>query len=246
MCSSSRRVIPPPRSLHTYLSVFPTRGDSDQDRSFRHPRRRADKKAKTTTTTEVKVKKELPITTTTTAHLIRGGPSDFFKPPKLENDWTLLPSVDVVVDGINTFTRNYYQLGFIPKKRFPRQVRDNPSSMSAFLLLSILAISARFDGTLRGGDGLDAAAEFMRKAQFLAVHELYQQPTLERCQAFYLLSIAEQGCGKSNTSYVRYLTYTLLPGLLGSKRQRCNVCMYVCGSRLEKRSAQVSRSEWLL
>lgn len=53
------------------------------------------------------------------------------------------------------------------------------------------------------GDGLTAATEFMKKAQRLAVDELYQQPTLERCQAFYLLSIAEQGSGKSNTSYVR-------------------------------------------
>ncbi|KAI0113845.1 hypothetical protein F4776DRAFT_333241 [Hypoxylon sp. NC0597] len=175
--------------------VFPTRGDLDQDRLFRHPRQRADKKARS----EVKVKKESPAS----PGFLRNVLADY-KPPKLENEWELLPGVDTVVDGINTFTRNYFQLGFIPKKRFPKQVKDNPSSVSVFLLLSILAISARFNKTLieSYGDGLKAATEFMHKAQCLAIHELYQQPTLERCQAFYVLSIAEQGSGKSNTSYI--------------------------------------------
>ncbi|KAL7621564.1 hypothetical protein AAE478_008889 [Parahypoxylon ruwenzoriense] len=175
--------------------VFPTRGDLDQDRLFRHPRQRADKKAKG----DIKVKRELPSSP-------RLSPNAFadYKSLKLDNEWDLLPGVDAVVDGINTFTRNYYQLGFIPKKRFPKQVRDNPSSVSVFLLLSIMSISARFNKALIDtyGDGLKAATEFMYKAQHLAIHELYQQPTLERCQAFYLLSIAEQGSGKSNTSYI--------------------------------------------
>lgn len=88
---------------------------------------------------------------------------------------------------------------------FPKLVKENPSSVNVFLLLSILAISARFNKTIieTYGDGLTAVTEFMHKAQCLAIHELYKQPTLERCQAFYVLSIAEQGSGKSNTSYVR-------------------------------------------
>ncbi|KAI2620544.1 hypothetical protein GGR54DRAFT_104232 [Hypoxylon sp. NC1633] len=175
--------------------VFPTRGDLDADRLFRHPRLRAEKKAKS----DIKVKKESPASPGFARNFLAD-----FKPPKLENEWDLLPGVSTVVDGINTFTRNYYQLGFIPKKRFPKQVQDNPSSMSVFLLLSIIAISARFNkGLIEAyGDGLKAATEFMHKAECLAVHELYLQPTLERCQAFYLLSIAEQGSGKSNTSYI--------------------------------------------
>ncbi|KAI1778988.1 hypothetical protein F4818DRAFT_437789 [Hypoxylon cercidicola] len=175
-------------------SVFPTRGEMDQDRQFRHPRMRADKKSKS----DIKVKREPP-----SPGLLHKALADY-RPLKLENEWDLLPGVDAVVDGINTFTRNYYQLGFIPKKRFPKQVQDNPSSMSVFLLLSILAISSRFNKAMieAYGDGLKAATEFMHKAQCLAIHELYQQPTLERCQAFYLLSIAEQGSGKSNTSYI--------------------------------------------
>ncbi|KAI1137451.1 hypothetical protein F5Y05DRAFT_404657 [Hypoxylon sp. FL0543] len=175
--------------------VFPSRGDLDQDRLFRHPRQRADKKARS----DVKVKRESCASPGSMRNVLAD-----YKPPKLENEWDLLPGVDTVVDGINTFTKNYFQLGFIPKKRFPKQVQDNPSSVSVFLLLSILAISARFNKTLieSYGDGLKAATEFMHKAQFLAIHELYQPPTLERCQAFYVLSIAEQGSGKSNTSYI--------------------------------------------
>lgn len=175
--------------------AFPTRGDSDQDRQFRHPRQRADKRAKS----DVKVKREAP----TSPRSLHRALNDY-KPPNMENEWELLPGVDTIVDGINTFTKNYYQLGFIPKKRFPRQVQENPSSMSVFLLLSILAISSRFNKAIIAahGEGLKAATEFMYKAQCLAIHELYQQPTLERCQAFYLLSIAEQGSGKSNTSYI--------------------------------------------
>lgn len=179
-----------------FSSVFPTRGELDQDRLFRHPRQRADRKSKS----DIKVKKE----SSASPGFVRNVLADY-KLPKVENEWDLLPDVEAVIDGINTFTRNYYQLGFIPKKRFPEQVKENPSSTSVFLLLSILAISARFNEALREshGDGLKAATEFMYKAQCLAVHELYEQPTLERCQAFYLLSIAEQGSGKSNTSYVR-------------------------------------------
>ncbi|KAI0385025.1 hypothetical protein F5Y04DRAFT_246687 [Hypomontagnella monticulosa] len=175
--------------------VFPTRGDLDQDRLFRHPRQRADRKSKS----DIKVKKE----STASPGFVRDVLADY-KPPKVENERDLLPDVEAVIDGINTFTRNYYQLGFIPKKRFPKQVKEQPSSTSVFLLLSILSISARFNKAMREsyGDGLTAATEFMRKAQRLAVDELYQQPTLERCQAFYLLSIAEQGSGKSNTSYI--------------------------------------------
>lgn len=167
----------------------------DEDRQFRHPRLRVSKKPKGDT----KVKREPP----SSPGLVHKALADY-RPLKLENEWDLLPGVDVVVDGINTFTRNYYQLGFIPKKRFPKQVQDNPSSMSVFLLLSILAISSRFNKAMieAYGDGLKAATEFMHKAQCLSIHELYQQPTLERCQAFYLLSIAEQGSGKSNTSYI--------------------------------------------
>ncbi|KAI0393374.1 hypothetical protein F5Y17DRAFT_458946 [Xylariaceae sp. FL0594] len=175
---------------------FPTRGDLEQDRSFRHPRQRADKKSKNEV---AKVKRE----SATTPGLGVDALSNF-RPPKVTNEWDLLPQMDAIVDGIHTFIRHFYQIGFIPKKLFINGLRENPESVSVFLLLSILCIGARFNKYFikTYGDGLKAADDFMQKAQRLAINEIYLEPTLERCQAFYLLSIAEQGSGKSNTSYI--------------------------------------------
>ncbi|KAI8623386.1 hypothetical protein F5Y19DRAFT_481753 [Xylariaceae sp. FL1651] len=176
--------------------LFPSRGDLDQDRAFRHPRQRADRKSKFDL---IKVKREPPQAPTLGLDALSN-----YRPPKLANEWELLPEMDVIVDGIHTFIRHFYQIGFIPKKMFITCLRENPESASVFLLLSILCIGARFNKYFitTYGDGLKAADEFMQKAQRLAINELYLEPTLERCQAFYLLSIAEQGSGKSNTSYI--------------------------------------------
>lgn len=176
--------------------AFPSRGDLDQDRAFRHPRQRADRKNRLDL---IKVKKEL----TSTPSLAFDAFSNY-RPPRLANEWDLLPEMDVIVDGIHTFIRHFYQIGFIPKKMFITSLKENAESVSVFLLLSILCIGARFNKYFikTYGDGLKAADEFMQKAQRLAINEIYLEPTLERCQAFYLLSIAEQGSGKSNTSYI--------------------------------------------
>ncbi|KAI1825822.1 hypothetical protein F4861DRAFT_537630 [Xylaria intraflava] len=192
--------VPPPpvkrRAPIACRSTFPNRGDIDHDRSFRHPRQRADRKNKLDF---VKVKRE----PTTVASLGVDAFSNY-RPPRLTNEWDLLPDMDIIVDGIHTFIRHFYQIGFIPKKIFIHTLRDNTESVSVFLLLSILCIGARFNKYFikAYGDGLKAADEFMQKAQRLAINEIYLEPTLERCQAFYLLSIAEQGSGKSNTSYI--------------------------------------------
>lgn len=176
--------------------AFPSRGDLDQDRAFRHPRQRADRKNRLEL---IKVKKE----PTSTPTLVLDAFSNY-RPPRLANEWDLLPEMDIIVDGIHTFIRHFYQIGFIPKKMFIASLKENAESVSVFLLLSILCIGARFNSYFikTYGDGLKAADEFMQKAQRLAINEIYLEPTLERCQAFYLLSIAEQGSGKSNTSYI--------------------------------------------
>lgn len=170
----------------------------DQDRAFRHPRQRADKKHRLEL---VKVKREPPVTPSLGLDAFSN-----YRPPRLTNEWDLLPEMDVIIDGIHTFIRHFYQIGFIPKKMFIAGLKENAESVSVFLLLSILCISARFNKYLikSYGNGLKAADEFMQKAQRLAINEIYLEPTLERCQAFYLLSIAEQGSGKSNTSYVSF------------------------------------------
>lgn len=182
-------------------SYFPSRGDPDEDRQFRHPRRRADRRLKSESAS---VKRESVSSPSLQDALTSA------KAPSWENEWSLLPEVDVIKEGVVAFTMHYFQLGFIPKERFPLQLQQNPGSMSVFLLLSLLSISARFNKKIqaRHGESQKAVDWFMRNAERLAINELYQPPTLERCQAFLLLSIAQQGCGMSNSSYVSILVKT--------------------------------------
>lgn len=124
--------------------------------------------------------------------------------PKHADEWDLLPPLPDIIEAVHLFTRNYFQLGFIPKDLFREQLATNHRSVSVFLLLGILSISARFSSSLAARyDGeIKAAAFFMDRANAIALKELYQEPTLERCQGFYLLSLAQQGSGMRNRSYV--------------------------------------------
>jgi hypothetical protein len=182
--------------LTPVISEFPSRGENDQDRQFRHPRQRADNKRPRIDGARVKTE------SVASPNLHESLTS--VKPPKWDDQWSLLPEVDIVKEGVVAFTLHYFQLGFIPKERFPLQLEQNPESVSVFLLLSILSISARFNKKIqaRYGSGQRAVDWFTHAAERLAMSELYEQPTLERCQAFFLLSIAQQGRGMSNSSYV--------------------------------------------
>ncbi|KAM0426263.1 hypothetical protein ACHAPT_008616 [Fusarium lateritium] len=168
--------------------IFPVRGQPDHDREFRHPRMRAEKTARRD---PAKVRREIldaPVR-----------PSG-----KLSDEWERLPPLSDIIDGVNRFTQHYFQLGFIPKQQFPDRLLNDYRSVSVFLVVSILSISARLSPSLatRYGSGMKAAEFFMERATNLAYGELYQEPTLERCQAFYLLSIAQQGSGLRNKSYI--------------------------------------------
>ncbi|KAK9777364.1 putative Zn(2)-C6 fungal-type domain-containing protein [Seiridium cardinale] len=192
--------------------AFPSRGDPDEDRQFRHPRQRTDRRPKSEAP---RVKRE---------SIASPGPQDALtnaKPPKWENEWSLLPEVDIIKEGVVAFTLHYFQLGFIPKERFPLQIEQYPASVSVFLLLSILSISARFNKKIqaRYGNSQRAVEWFMKSAERLAINELYQQPTLERCQAFLLLSIAQQGCGMSNSSYINMGVATRMAALMRLHRE---------------------------
>ncbi|KYK57950.1 hypothetical protein DCS_04963 [Drechmeria coniospora] len=168
-------------------SEFPVRGQPDADRDYRHPRARADRSR--------------------SAVKARRGDSDSsaggLHPCSPADDWRNLPPLDDLIDGVNRFTRHYFQLGFVPKQQFPERLGTDHRSVSLFLLLSILSISARLTPSLitRYGTGVKAAEFFMDRASDVALVELYQEPTLERCQAFYLLSIAQQGSAMRNKSY---------------------------------------------
>ncbi|POR34210.1 Putative transcriptional regulatory protein [Tolypocladium paradoxum] len=169
--------------------IFPVRGQPDHDREYRHPRTRADKASSRQAST-AKLRRS-----------ILDGPVSRHQAAE---DWDNLPPLGDLIDGVNRFTRYYFQLGFIPKQQYPERLRKDHRSVNLFLLLSILSISARLSPSLkvRYGTGVKAAEFFMERASSIAIGEVYQEPTLERCQAFYLLSIAQQGSGLRNKSYI--------------------------------------------
>ena len=126
-----------------------------------------------------------------------------------------------MLEAVNKFTRHYFQLGFIPKLLFPDRLRTQHRPVSPFFLLGILSVSARLTPPLveRYGGAVKASETFMELASELTQGELYKEPTLERCQAFYLLSIAQQGSGMKHKSSVRRLSSSFLPNNV--PRRRC-------------------------
>lgn len=187
---------PEPPPADPFASEFPARGQPDNDREYRHPRTRADRSTKSGA---AKARRS-----------VLEGPG-----PRLHaaDDWDDLPRLQDLIDGVDRFTRYYFQLGFVPKHQFPDRLRNDHRSVNLFLLMSILSISARLSPSLKAryGTGVKAAEFFMDRAAGIAIGEVYQEPTLERCQAFYLLSIAQQGSALRNKSYVRRTTSLVYP-----------------------------------
>jgi hypothetical protein len=148
---------------------------------------------------------------------------------RASDDWDLLPPLPEIIEAVNKFTGNYFQLGFIPKLLFPERLRTQHRSVSVFFLLGVLSISARLTPALveRYGSAVRASETFMERASALAQNELYKDPSLERCQAFYLLSIAQQGSGmkhKSSVSYPAPFTarYPRFPNRKSDQHGDCN------------------------
>jgi hypothetical protein len=124
-------------------------------------------------------------------------------------------------------------VGFIPKALFLERLARDRRSVSVFLLLSVLRISARFTPSLirHGADG-KAGEHFMKCAGQLVSYEMYE-PTLDRAQAFFLLGIAEWGRGAKNQSSVstpRLHRKYLLTGIqihMGISVRSMNTCHFV-------------------
>ncbi|TWU75141.1 hypothetical protein ED733_003197 [Metarhizium rileyi] len=171
--------------------IFPVRGQPDLDREYRHPRTRAERSRKAGSISS-KPRRSA------------GAEGLLGAEQRQADNWDNLPPLEELIDGVNLFTGQYFQLGFIPKEQYPDRLRKDLRSTSLFLLLSILSISARLSPAfkVRYGNGVKAAEYFMERASSIALEEVYQEPTLERCQAYYLLSIAQQGSGERNKSYI--------------------------------------------
>ncbi|OAA47057.1 Zinc transcription factor [Metarhizium rileyi] len=171
--------------------IFPVRGQPDLDREYRHPRTRAERSRKAGSISS-KPRRSA------------GAEGLLGAEQRQADNWDNLPPLEELIDGVNLFTGQYFQLGFIPKEQYPDRLRKDLRSTSLFLLMSILSISARLSPAfkVRYGNGVKAAEYFMERASSIALEEVYQEPTLERCQAYYLLSIAQQGSGERNKSYI--------------------------------------------
>lgn len=121
-----------------------------------------------------------------------------------EDDWESLPPLSELEEAAYRFVWISSQLGFLPKHQFMERLRKEPLSVNLFLLLGIISISARITPSLmiRYGSGTKAADYFIERTATLATREIYKPPTLERCQAFYLLSVAQQCNGIEYQSQV--------------------------------------------
>lgn len=86
---------------------------------------------------------------------------------------------------------------------FFEQLEADQKSISVFLLLSILSVSARFTKCLlkRYGDATKATDYFLDRAGELIPNEIYE-PSLERTQALFLLGVSEWTQGKRTRSAV--------------------------------------------
>jgi hypothetical protein len=107
------------------------------------------------------------------------------------------------VQGVETMTTSFFQLGFLPKALFFEKLRKDRSSISIFLIFSILGISARFTPSLvrRYKGGSNATRIFLDRAAYLVQEQMFS-PTLEAIQGFFLMSIAEWGNGDKHRGLV--------------------------------------------
>ncbi|EPE04643.1 transcription factor [Ophiostoma piceae UAMH 11346] len=191
--------------------VFPMRGVPDYDRDYRHPRMKGDKARKDDTVRSQayshRARHSGGSGASASPGTIAGGSHHFdhtLGAAMSTDPWDLLPPLNQIIEAVEMFTRQYFQLGFIPLQAFVQQLLEQPRSTSPFMLLGVLSVSARMTPSLVSTHGgAVATAEFyMERASSVALAELYQEPTLARCQAFYLLSLAQQGSGYRNRSFV--------------------------------------------
>ncbi|GJN87602.1 hypothetical protein Rhopal_000557-T1 [Rhodotorula paludigena] len=108
----------------------------------------------------------------------------------------VLPPPPLLIEACENFFQSYFQLGFLHRPSFLHQLQTRPESVSTFLLLSMLAISARFTPSLaaKHGSPFRAAEHYASKAHALILGELVE-PSIDRVQALYLLGIHDFGNG---------------------------------------------------
>lgn len=193
--------------------IFPARGQPGTDREYRHPRQRAPRAPKPTAAAVAAAAADGRVSAPRPRSLSGAG--------QAVDEWLDMPPLEDIIDAVDRFTKSYHQLSFIPKQQFRKKLEQDHRSVNIFLLLGILGISARMTPALikEYGSGMQAAEHFMGRAVEIASSEIYLGPTLERCQAFYLLSLAQQGSGLKNDSYLNIGIATRMSTLMQLHRE---------------------------
>ncbi|TPX14484.1 uncharacterized protein E0L32_005448 [Thyridium curvatum] len=167
------------------------RGDPDEDRQFRHPRK----------------KSQNP--------LRRGGaaarprreaiesPPLTLRPFSDQNEiMDVLPPFREIVDAVHYLIGHEFQLSFIPKAHLLLSLTGGRAP-SAFLLLGILCLSARYTPSLaqRHGSPNAATEVYLAHAQSIAQDAIWGGPCLDKCQAFYFISKAQLYSGNKSGAH---------------------------------------------
>ncbi|GAA5949941.1 hypothetical protein JCM21900_005532 [Sporobolomyces salmonicolor] len=116
--------------------------------------------------------------------------------PRPAHDDALLPALPLLIEGCESFFQGYFQLGFLHRPSFLHKVSTNAASINPFLLLSMLAVSARFTPGLidKFGSPISASSHYQKKALAMVLDEVVE-PSIERVQALYLLGVVDFGSG---------------------------------------------------
>ncbi|KAF1809996.1 hypothetical protein P152DRAFT_145483 [Eremomyces bilateralis CBS 781.70] len=134
--------------------------------------------------------------------------------------WNLLPPHEELMQGCRVFLTTCLQVGFIPKALFLEQMTNDRDSVNAFLLLSMLGISARFAPELcqRFGSSQGASEFFIDIAHVMIADEMWK-PSLENTQAFFLLGMADWGRADRERSAINMGIAVRMAGLLRLHRE---------------------------
>ncbi|GAA5910181.1 hypothetical protein JCM8208_006751 [Rhodotorula glutinis] len=102
----------------------------------------------------------------------------------------LLPPLPVLVAGCDCVFEGFFQLGFLHRPSFIHQLSTRPDTVSPFLLLAILSVSARFVSALVAQHGSPTRASdfYAARAHDLVLGELVS-PSLPVVQGLYLLAV---------------------------------------------------------
>ncbi|KAK0709294.1 hypothetical protein B0T26DRAFT_622099, partial [Lasiosphaeria miniovina] len=159
-----------------------------------------------------------------------------------------LPPHGEVVQGVESLTTSFFQLGFVPRLLFSSALRERPETVSLFLVFSILAVSAPFTPSLvtrYGGSGSRATQAFLRGASAFVPQHMFES-SLEAVQAFFLLSIAEWGNGDKNRSLVYMGIAVRLAGIMRLHREEAYRLPDGSSAEAVARSEGARRTFWML